>query len=166
MKNEDQKMNLFDRFLHDPDQYDAAETLWHDRWNELVRYLRRERLWHAPWINTHFSDGSKMRDANPIFSAFSPECRRAVRIIQIEPSAGPVLTLSTETFAKGDPEELPLLTVVCVLNQETVLEVMDALHQWVSAGQVRGRMRIDHYDTKLWEADETFPSPGRTKMAA
>jgi hypothetical protein len=158
-------MELFENFLRDPKQYDAAENLWQKRWNELVHHLREENVWRAPWLTATFVNGSKMRDANPIFSAICPERRLAVSIIQIEPSKEPSLRLWTETFAKDEPEEVNVLTIVCVLDERTLSDVIDALHQWIRTGTGWGQMPGIRGDSRLWESDQLFPLH-RSRIAA
>jgi hypothetical protein len=131
---------LFENFLKDEEQYDAAEKLWQQRWTDLVRHRGQEKIWHSPWINACFADGSKTRDGNPIFSAICPSRRLAVRIVQVEPSARQAFRLWTDIFAKGEPEETTVLTIVCVLSDDTIPDVIDALSQWILNGEVARQM--------------------------
>jgi|SRR5271169_840025 hypothetical protein len=127
---------LFKNFLKDPQEYDSAEEFWSNNWNDLIKHLGQERIWRSPWVNARFADGSRIRDANPIFSAVCPSHRRGVRIVQAESSAHPSETLRIDTFAKGESEEIRVLTVVCVLSDNTIRDVLDALARWITTGEV------------------------------
>jgi len=69
---------LFPDFLDHPASYDAAEMLWEARFDALAA---KYQFAYAPYINLFASNGDKLRDGNPIFSAEVKTFNRAVRII-------------------------------------------------------------------------------------
>lgn len=123
----------FPRFLDDPKEYQQAETLWRERWSDLLRRLGQEWLWQSPWLSTSFADGSPSQDGNPIFSAVSPRLRRGVRVIQIEPSDKPrELYAWTDTFGEGEREPIKELVLTCVLTDQTLLDAVDLMKRWLT----------------------------------
>jgi hypothetical protein len=128
---------LFPNYLTDSQEYEQAEALWRERWDDLVRRLGQEWLWESPWLNTTFADGSPCRDGNPIFSAVSLVRRLGVRVIQIGPSDNPrELYAWTDTFAKGSPESIKELVISCVLTAQTLLEAVDLMKRWIIEEEV------------------------------
>src|SRR5438105_15742731 len=112
---------LFPNFLNDPNEYHQAETLWRERWDELVRRVGQERQWVTPWLTTTFANGTPFADGNPIFSAVAPDRRLGVRVIQVEPSEEPrELSYWTDTFAEGEPEAIKELVIACTLTPQTL----------------------------------------------
>ena len=129
---------LFPDFLNHPGQYEEAERLWRERWDDLMCRSRPYEVWKSPWLETTYADGTPQRDGNPIFSAVCPRDRFGVRVIQTEPSGeGRELFFWTDTFAEGEPEEVRELVITCVLTDETLLDAVDLMHQWVTLGEVR-----------------------------
>jgi len=123
---------IFPDFLADPSQYEAAEAQWRHGWDGLIRRLGKEGSWESPWHENTFGDGTPCRDGNPIFSAFSHAERRALRVIQQEPMSDPdELTFWTDTFARGEPEELAELVISCVLTERTFQKALGLIQQWV-----------------------------------
>jgi hypothetical protein len=138
-------------------------SLLKDRWQELVRRVRPKEPWQSPWINTTFANGEPFRDGNRVFSAVCPTLRRGICVIQLEPSGnGKELYFWTDTFAKGDPEEISKLVISCTLTDETLLETLDLIHQWVTKGEVR-LSREGYYPTF---PQDPQPSRGRRREMA
>ncbi len=70
--------HLVRNFLTIPQGYDAAQKFWFDLWNEVLDGLQVvPGEWDLPWVGNRLTNGSELRDGNPIFSAFSPGLRRA-----------------------------------------------------------------------------------------
>lgn len=128
---------LYPHFLSDPLEYGQAESLWQQRWQELLRRVGQEGQWQMPWLNTNFDNGTPCRDGNPIFSALSPARRLAVRVIQLEPADdAKEFHVWNDTFAEGSPEAVEELVISCVLTQETLTEAEELMRQWISEGRI------------------------------
>ena len=73
-----------------------------------------------------------MRDGNPIFSAVSPTLRRAVRIIQHEPSSDELeLEYWLHTF-QGD-EAISELVISCALSEQAEREAGELIRAWIAS---------------------------------
>lgn len=128
---------LFPHFLSDPKEYEHAESIWRERWEDLVCRVGQKWLWESPWLNTTFSNGSPCQDGNPIFSAVSRVRQLGVRVIQLEPSGNPrELHAWSDTFAKGSPEAIRELVISCVLTDQTLLESVDLMNRWIMEEEV------------------------------
>ncbi len=128
---------LFRNFLSDSAEYNGAETLWRERWEELRDRVRDRDEWKTPWLSTEFADGSPCRDGNPIFSAVSPLSRRGIRVIQLQPSADPrELYFWIGKFDEGTPRKIDELVISCALTRETLMDAMNLMSQWVDDGQI------------------------------
>lgn len=72
-------------FLTNPQGYDAARRFWLGLWGlEVV-----PGEWELPWVANRLADGSELRDANPIFIAFSPVLRRGLRLFSTSQRSSP-----------------------------------------------------------------------------
>ncbi len=128
---------LFRNFLSDPAEYAQAEALWNERWNQRRECARDPDEWKTPWLSTAFADGTRSCDGNPIFSAFSPLCRRGIRVIQLEPPADPRDPYYwIDAFDKGGPEKIDELVISCALTRETLFDAMDMMSQWMDEGRI------------------------------
>ncbi|MGH7172351.1 MAG: hypothetical protein ACRELG_18905 [Gemmataceae bacterium] len=128
---------LFPHFLSDPQEYSQAESLWRERWDDLLRRVGQERLWETPWANTCFGNGTAARDGNPIFSAIFRQRKLALRVIQLEPSDNPrEFYVWTDTFAEGSLESVNELVISCVLTPETLSAAVELMRQWISAEKI------------------------------
>lgn len=72
---------LYADFLENKRSYNLAQGAWG---RLLDSILKAHGYTHKPYIN-QFQNGKKEYDGNPIFSAFIPEIKRAIRIIQVSP---------------------------------------------------------------------------------
>lgn len=150
---------LFPNFLNNLDAYHQAETLWRERWDELVRRVGQEQQWATPWLTTTFADGTPFADGNPIFSAVSPERRLGVRVIQVEPAEEPrELSFWTDTFAEGEPEAIEELAITCALTSQTLGDSLALLEQWIT------KEEVGSLDESLWDipadANDSDAPPG------
>ena len=128
---------LLPNFLQDANEYQSAEALWRNRFNQLVSDAGESHLWHSPWIATSSGDATPFRDGNPIFSAVCPSRRLGIRIIQLPPTAASKpLTSWTDKFAQGEPEEIDELVISCILTDETFARASDGINRWISEGQI------------------------------
>ena len=116
---------LFPDFLDHPESYDTAEALWKARFDALAA---KHQFTHAPYINVFASNGDKLRDGNPIFSAEVKNLNRAVRIIQegVEQPDGFFISAWLDTFPIDEDNPLNELVIPLVLSEET-LELAERL---------------------------------------
>lgn len=144
---------LYPSFLSNPYEYEQAEALWRDRWEELLRWAgQREERWKTPWLNTDLANGVPCRDGNPIFSAICPSRRLGLRVIQLEPSGEPrELYFWIDMFGEGE-ETIKELVISCALTEETLYDALNLMSQWLTRQEVR-LSREDYYPT--------FPVPSR-----
>ena len=132
---------LFPDFLRDPRQYDQAQALWAEKWEELVRRAGQAAAWESPFYTTTYVDGTAFRDGNPIFSAADPVRRLGVRVIQFEPTGDTGEMASwLNTFAKGEPGEVEELVISCSLTDATLSKACDLIRQWITKGHVDGEL--------------------------
>ncbi len=128
---------LFPHFLNDPCEYEQAEVLWRQRWDDLLRHVGQERLWETPWMTASFVNGTPIQDGNPIFSAISSQRKLAIRVIQLEPSDNPhEFYVWTDTFAEGSPESVKELVISCVLTPEVLNEAVELMRQWITEEKI------------------------------
>ena len=72
---------LYKDFLDNKRVYNLAQASWRRLLNSLLKDFGYT---HAPYLND-LVDGKKEYDGNPIFNAYIPEIKRAIRIIQVSP---------------------------------------------------------------------------------
>jgi hypothetical protein len=128
---------LFPNFLADPIDYDQAADCWKRVWAQVTARAAGGELWSMPWIDNSFANGTPCRDGNPIFSAVCHSRRRAIRVIQLDPSLDQnQFSFWSDTFAKGEPEELEELAIACVLNGRAIQQAARLFGEWVNGGAV------------------------------
>ena len=109
---------MFTNFRSDSTEYAAAERFWQDLFARAAREEGVEGEWVVPWLNTRFAGGTPFGDGNPIFSAWSPARRVAVRVIQhdaADPPGEDGFDSWTDTF-DGEGGEVRELVISCVLS--------------------------------------------------
>ncbi len=129
--------HLFERFLEDPQVYDAARLEWVRVWEAVDPALRAVAGWQHPWCTRTYADGTPIRDGNPIFSAMSATQRKAVRIVQFPPATDePELTYWLDTFGGDalDPDAITELVISCAFSREVLPEVSRLISEWIGAG--------------------------------
>lgn len=119
---------LYYNFLHDPSIYNLAQGAW----SRVVQKIAKEgELSLEPYINTS-NNGQKEYDGNPIFNAFIPELKKAVRIIQVDPNEE-----GDEITAWVDTIELPTA-------QQPVAELV------IDLKLTRSSKEIARYFIEMW----------------
>jgi hypothetical protein len=73
---------LYPDFLEDITSYQAVSDFWQVKLDPLFRELGLSK---QNYLNTTMVNGVALQDGNPIYQAFFPELKKAVRIIQEEP---------------------------------------------------------------------------------
>ena len=133
---------FFANFLSDPTEYALSERYWQDLFRAITREEGVTHDWHDPWLNTTFADGTSFADGNPIFSAWTPNRGRGVRIIQLDPvNVGTDLSFSSweDAFGEGDDTILELV-ICCVLSDENALQASRYIRQWVTSVSYDSRL--------------------------
>ena len=137
------KMYLLKNFLEDRKQYAESERLWAETWSAAIKRLGQQRRWKVPWFEPKFGNGEPMADGNPIFTAVDRSRRITVRIIQMPPDTEREtdFVFWTDTFGKGDPEELDELVIACVLSDDTLAQATDLMTKWAKNGTLEDSVR-------------------------
>ena len=116
---------MFDNFLDDKKAYDALERYWVTLFDFLLSNLKKDKTnWIYPYFNTNYSNGVKMMDANPIFSAKSIETNNIIRIIQ-EPFE------ESGSLEFWNDKEKKELVIVCVLDKEIEQRIKLMIEDWL-----------------------------------
>jgi hypothetical protein len=122
---------LFADFLKDPHSYDQAVRHWLDLWMKTDEAARKSKGWQHPWMISRFANGVELRDGNPVFSAWSPQLRKGLRIIQHEPTR-PECELSFWIDDCGEGEDfVQELVVACALSDEASILAFSLINSWV-----------------------------------
>lgn len=124
-------MHFYNNYLNDAVVYDALERFW---MGIFYMWLDAENInssnWISPFYKTTFSNGKKMMDGNPIFSAKSRKDGRIIRVIQEDSIDGDVFTSwrNSTADAKGILNEL---VIVCTLNSHNLKKAKDIIISWI-----------------------------------
>ena len=136
---------LFQNFLENSEEYEAAEHFWKDVFAETIRSAGQAGAW-APWRPRHYANGTPLeRDGNPIFDARSVRLGRAVQVIQWPAEGGHVgisgwvtqLTVSDDT---DNAENVLELTINLSLSEESAAIARALLSSWVDPQITREEM--------------------------
>ncbi|MCI0460548.1 MAG: hypothetical protein L0Z62_26640 [Gemmataceae bacterium] len=126
----------FPRSSEDVTEYQASTQYWERLWEDVDRYARVRDGWHTPWLST--GDPS-IQDGNPIFSAFSEQVRRGIRIIQYPPTTDQVefdWWLDSFGGTMTDPESIRELVIACALSVEAGQKAANLMNQWVTNAKI------------------------------
>ncbi len=123
---------LFTDFLHDAVQYEQAERFWQDLFGDVTRSENAEHEWTRPWLATRFADGTPFGAGNPIFSAWSPDRKLGIRVIQSDPSAGASDFESWMDEFASDDGPIKELVISCSLSDETASRARGLIQSWIS----------------------------------
>jgi len=122
--------NLFSSFMENKKIYNLAQAYW----GRMIRSVAREKgLSFQHYLNPYDGAGRKEYGANPIYNAYFPALRKAVRIIQDTPEAGaPDITAWINYFEieEGQPEA-PELVAAIALSQESAGTARELLRKWL-----------------------------------
>jgi len=130
--------HLFRDFLSSPQGYEAVQRFWSGLWNEILEGLGVvPGQWEQPWVGNRLADGSELRDGNPIFSAYSPELARGLRVIQHEPEEQEMeLVWWLDSSAGDDGGNVEELVISCAMSEEAEKVARSLIKSWVSTGAV------------------------------
>ncbi|MFY0519814.1 hypothetical protein [Lysinibacillus sp. UGB7] len=124
-------LHYFVNYLDDEDVYTALEKYWIDMFFML---LHKENIdgcdWICPYYNTTFSNGKKMMDGNPIFSAKSKKKNKIIKIIQESSKNGDVFSywMNSAMVNRSQKE----LVIVCTLNNNNLEKIKDIIISWIN----------------------------------
>lgn len=128
--------HLYPDFLRDEVQYKRSEDYWAESWRRLDRIDREFYHWTSPWLGT---GSPAIKDGNPIFSAYSPDLARGVRIVQQEPLDDRLdIQAYLDSFGGDfdDPDSIRELVIACALSEEAAKIALDLMGPWVGGGAV------------------------------
>ena len=114
-------------FLEDISSYQAAADFWQAKLDPLFRELGLSK---QDYLNTTMVNGVALQDGNPIFQAYFPELKKAVRIIQEEPLL-PSDFGSWVNVTEVDEEEVAELVISLVLTKENVERAGKEIMAWL-----------------------------------
>ncbi|CAM5184388.1 MULTISPECIES: hypothetical protein [Lysinibacillus] len=117
----------FVNYLDDEDVYSSLEKYWMDM---FFMWLHQENIegsdWICPYYNTTFSNGKKMMDGNPIFSAKSKKENKIIKIIQESSNNDDVFSYWINE--NSSPNEL---VIVCTLNNNNIEKIKKVIINWI-----------------------------------
>lgn len=119
---------LYPDFLEDITSYQAASDFWQAKLDPLFRELGLSK---QDYLNTTMVNGVSLQDGNPIYQAYFPEIKKAVRIIQEEPLL-PADFGSWVNVTEVDEEEVEELVISLVLTEENVERAKEGVQGWVN----------------------------------
>jgi hypothetical protein len=128
---------LYPNFLRDEQEYAQAELFWRSLWDKVMRLAGQAQEWQVPWLQTTFSDGTPIRDGDPMFSAVCQGRRLAVHAIQNESQDGEEEFDAYVTVFDPEAQGIRVLVISCVLSEESASRIKDLLSSWVQTGQVQ-----------------------------
>lgn len=118
---------LYPDFLEDITSYQAASDFWQVKLDPLFQELGLNK---QDYLNTTMVNGIALQDGNPIYQAYFPELKKAVRIIQEEPLL-PADFGSWVNVTEVDEEEVEELVINLVLTEENVERVWEEILVWI-----------------------------------
>lgn len=118
---------LYPDFLEDITSYQAASDFWQAKLDPLFRELGLSK---QDYLNTTMLNGVALHDGNPIYQAYFPELKKAVRIIQEEPLL-PADFGSWVNVTEVDEEEVEELVISLVLTEENVERAWETIRAWL-----------------------------------
>ena len=119
---------LYPDFLEDISSYQAAADFWQARLDPLFRELGLNK---QDYLNTTMVNGVALQDGNPIYQAYFPELKKAVRIIQEEPLL-PADFGSWVNVTEVEEEEVEELVIGLVLTEKNVERAGVEILEWVN----------------------------------
>lgn len=118
---------LYPDFLEDISSYQAAADFWQAKLDPLFRELGLNK---QDYLNTTMVNGAPLQDGNPIYQAYFPGLKKAVRIIQEEPLLSADFG-SWVNETEVDEEEVAELVIRLVLTEENVERAIAEIHGWL-----------------------------------
>jgi len=130
--------HLWPNFLTNAGEYRNSEQYWNELWTTDVDPDGLHPEW-KPWLNLSYVNGAPFGDGNPIFNRLSVADRKAVRVIQTQPSGpGIVLDFWLEEIITPD-DTVPSvveLVITCELSAEAAHYAGQLIRSWVTTGEI------------------------------
>jgi hypothetical protein len=126
--------HLFQNFLADEAEYAQTVVFWESLWASIPDDERRRGGWRCGWL-----PAQPPKDGNPIFTAVSESQRKAIRVIQYEPtSQEEELDFWFDTFGgdSTEPEHIRELVISCALSVEAAQMAVKLMSLWISGEEV------------------------------
>lgn len=121
--------HLFSQFLHDPTAYKEAVAYWHDLWTQAVP----NSDWSIGYCTNRSPTGVEFRDGNPIFCVVSADKRKAVRVIQHEPTRNsPEIVFWWNAASLQASHQTCELVISCALSRESAYKATQLIRAWAS----------------------------------
>lgn len=118
---------LYPDFLEDITSYQAAADFWQAKLDPLFQELGLNK---QDYLNTTMVNGVALHDGNPIYQAYFPELKKAVRIIQEEPLL-PADFGSWVNVTEVEEEEVEELVISLVLTEENEERAREEIKAWL-----------------------------------
>jgi len=118
---------LYPDFLEGISSYQAAYNFWQAKLDPLFQELGLKK---QDYLNTTMVNGVALLDGNPIYQAYFPELKKAVRIIQEEPIL-PADYGSWVNLPEVEDEDVEELVISLVLTEENVERTVAEIHSWL-----------------------------------
>lgn len=122
---------MFTGFLDNDDLYYKVESYWEKKCLALMQNCKNKENWKT-WLKTSYVNGQPFLDGNPIYSLINFNVKRAIKVIQVE-EEGNLLDFWLEDY-ESQIGKIDVLTVYCVLNDETDKKINDILLVWFRDG--------------------------------
>lgn len=122
--------NLYPSFLENKRVYNLNQGYWRRLLTDLIKDTD---LTFEPYLNPVDANGQKEYDGNPIFNAYFPSLRKAIRIIQDVPE-GDAAELSAwmdHIDIEENQPPIPELVLAVTLSRETSAQAQRLMEQWV-----------------------------------
>ncbi|AJE53020.1 hypothetical protein [Paenibacillus polymyxa] len=104
--------------------YTELEDYWMRVFLNVVQDQDKEN-WVILYYNTSFSNGQKVMDMNPIFSAKSKLSHKSIRLIQETDHEEDDVHYWLDTNGKNE------LVIICSLSQQHVRKVKEIIKRWI-----------------------------------
>ncbi|EHU5360064.1 hypothetical protein KZA78_002605 [Listeria monocytogenes] len=118
---------MSDKYLDNEEKYLELETYWANLFVSIANNSKED--WVFPYYNTEFSNGKKIMDANPIFSAASTKSNKILKVILV--SLDELAGVNTWINDRNE------LVVVCSMSDKNVGKVCLIISEWLNEGNIQ-----------------------------
>ena len=120
---------LFPNFLANESEYAQAEAYWAQIWASIPRVDSINDGWRDGWFTSQAP-----KDGNPIFTAISDAQKKAIRVIQYEPTVDTIeLDFWIDTYGGSliEPVSVRELVIACALSSEAAQRALKLMSSWM-----------------------------------